>query len=167
MKKFNKISLILALVMVVTALMIPAVSYFTTYAQARGGHPLRLGQDTEIHEDFASWRKTVQVENHHESVDVYVRARAYTGALTELAYSGTGWTLGEDGYYYYSDPVKPGEKTGVLNIDIKAPAATEEGDRFDVIVVYQSVQAWYNDDGTAVPADWNQEWEEHVQEGGN
>lgn len=168
MKRFNKICLALALAMTVIALLIPAWSYFTTYAVARGGHPLQMEDKTEIKEDFANWTKTLQITNHSDSVYVFVRAKAITSDNIELAYNGEGWKLSEEGYYEYTETLEPGGKTKPLNVVITPPKAedTEEGDKFYVYVVYQSVNAKFEADGTPY-ADWDHEVQTITQEGGN
>ena len=151
----------------VIALMIPAFSYFTTYAVARGGHPLYLEPEVTVEEDFASWVKTLQITKTGEG-EVFVRAQAIAGTNVTLSYSGSGWTNGGDGYYYYNT-VLTDEKpaTEVLNISISAPTAIEEGDEFHVVVVYEFIPARYRSDGTAY-ADWEADNElVTLGEGGN
>jgi len=54
---------------------------------------------------------------------------------------GTGWTLGEDGYYYHTDPVNPTESTANL---LSAPLAmTQDEDlcEMQVEIVSSAIQA--------------------------
>jgi len=166
MKKSSKISLTLALVMVIAAMVIPAWSYFTTYAQARGGVVINLGETSKIRESFDSWKKTLVVENEDENVTVFIRAKAFSGYATSGV--GEGWTLNaEDGYYYYADPVAPGGETKPLVVTITPPDGKhEEGDTFNVVVIYESTPARYDEKGIAT-YDWSEVLNIVTEEGGN
>ncbi len=159
--------LMAALVMLLAALMIPAWGYFTTYASARGGQVLHLGENTRIREDFDSWVKHLQVSNTDDNVTVFIRAKAFAGDTERLSYAGTGWTLNEaDGYYYYGTAVEPGGITSVLDVTITPPEGAEDGHKFNVIVIYESVPAKYNAAGEPV-ADWTQDLTIVTEQGGN
>ena len=170
MKKLTKINLIAALVMLIAAMMVPAWSYFTTYAHAKGGVVLSFGEQTTIREDFDNWTKKLSVQNLDEEHEVFVRAIAFAGSNTELTYSGNGWTENEDGYWYYDEVLAAngadGDTTEILEVKISEPKTAEAGDSFNVIVVYESVPARYNADGTAY-ADWTQKITKITEEGGN
>lgn len=172
MKKKYMILPVLALVLVLSASIKPAWSYFTTYAEAKGGYVIQLG-DTTIDEEFYDWTKHVVIGNEETAQPVYVRARAFSGSEYPLTYSGEGWTLREDGYYYYNEILLPGEETTELLVMInnvpKAPKEGEElsgetakeGDNLHVAVIYESTPVLYDEDGNPY-ADWN-----NVLEGGN
>lgn len=62
----------------------------------------------------------------------------YTLTLGE----NTGWTLGNDGYYYYSTSVKEGAKTGILISECKPKEGkTPEGYHLKVDILAESIQA--------------------------
>ena len=170
MKKLTKINLIAALVMLIAAMMVPAWSYFTTYAHAKGGWPLSFGEQTRIHEDFENWTKKLSVQNLDKDHEVFVRAIAFAGDYTKLSYEGTGWTRNADGYWYYDKVLgvngTDADTTEILNVKIEQPKSAEIGDSFNVIIVYESVPAKYNADGTAY-ADWTQPINKITEEGGN
>lgn len=90
------------------------MAYFTTYTEASGGVTLNMGfSETIPKEDFSNWTKHVSVENTG-GYDCYIRVKALAGSKYQdgLQYSDSDgkWTPGEDGYYYYSDPIAPGRK---------------------------------------------------------
>ena len=78
--------------------------------------------------------------------DCYVRVKALAGSKYQdgLQYSDSDgkWTPGEDGYYYYSDPIAPGESTSVLDIRIDSK---ESDASFNVVVVQESTKVLYNE----------------------
>lgn len=155
MKKKTTYLAALSLVLVLSASVSSAWAYFTTNASARGGYRLRLGNVTEITEEFDSWTKHVTVTNDAASGPVYIRVRAFAGSEYALIYDGAGWTPGTDGYYYYDEIVAPGEGTGVLDIRITGvPEGITEAEEFNVAVVYESTPVQYDENGDPY-ADWN------------
>nr|WP_300816656.1 hypothetical protein [uncultured Acetatifactor sp.] len=148
----------LAAVTVAGASVGQAWAYFTTYAEAAGGYTIRLGDRTEIREDFSDWTKHVVIDSQEGSQPVYVRARAFCGSQYELVYSGDGWTQAGD-YYYYNDILYGGQETNPLDIRIEGIPETPDKDYFNVIVIYESVPVQYHEDGTAFSiqeTDWSQ-----------
>ena len=132
------------------------MAYFTTYTEASGGVTLNMGfSETIPKEDFSNWTKHVSVENTGD-YDCYVRVKALAGSKYQdgLQYSDSDgkWTPGEDGYYYYSDPIAPGESTSVLDIRIDSKEADA---RFTVVVVQESTKVLYNENNEPY-ADWTQ-----------
>ena len=133
-----------------------AMAYFTTYTEASGGVTLNMGfSETIPKEDFSNWTKHVSVENTGD-YDCYVRVKALAGSKYQdgLQYSDSDgkWTPGEDGYYYYSDPIAPGESTSVLDIRIDSK---ESDASFNVVVVQESTKVLYNENNEPY-ADWTQ-----------
>ncbi len=173
MKKKNIRNICLSLLAGVTVLTMGvngAIAYFTTYTMAEGGHPIRLGDRTQIVEGFDSWTKHVTITSEADSEPVFIRARAFC-ARYDLEYvSASGnWTrekgvwneiipAGADDYWYYKGIVNGGESTDTLDVVIQVPGQTddityEDGDSFNVIVIYESTPVRYHEDGTAY-ADW-------------
>lgn len=132
------------------------IAYFTTYATAKGGHTISASNgDTDVEEGFSNWTKRLTVSNSEQGQPIYVRAKAFSGDIYTLEYSGDGWTAGSDGYYYYDEILYGGEKTTELLIRISGiPEDTVEGDSFNVIVVYESALMQYDESGRPY-ADWN------------
>ena len=172
MKKRHMILPALALVLVLSASIQSAWSYFTTYAVARGGYEVRFG-DTTIDEEFSDWTKRVVISNEETAQPVYVRAKAFAGDKYPLSYSGEGWELRADGFYYYNQILQPGQKTSELLVHIsnvpKPPKEGEEpsgevpkdGDVLHVTVIYESTPVLYDENNNPY-ADWNR-----TVEGGN
>lgn len=148
------------------------LAYFTTYTGAEGGHVVHLGDRTQIRESFDSWTKHVTVTSDPESEPVYVRARAFCVRYGfRYQPSSARWTAakgswneivpeGADEYYYYTDILQGGESTDVLDVVIDIPSKEEDekfedGDSFNVIVIYESTPVRYHEDGTPY-ADWTQ-----------
>lgn len=149
----------IALVLVLCTSIGTAWAYFTTYSEARGGYRLRMAhrREMDMEEEFSQWTKHITLQNSEESDPVFVRAKVFAPTGLTLSYldeSGK-WTLGEDGYYYYSDVLRGGERTEELLARIgNVPETPEEGDSFDVVAVYETTSVRYLPDGTPY-ADWN------------
>lgn len=136
-----------------------ALAYFTANTTAAGGYAVEVGMDTEIDEEFSDWTKHVTITNKTGGGAVYVRAKAFSGSLYNLTYTGTtGWHEGTDGYWYYADgsgkptPLKPGETTSELLVEITGMPEKEEDkkEEFNVIVIYEQMPVKYNADGTPI-----------------
>lgn len=168
MKKNTMILAALAVALTLTAGVGSAWAYFTTYAEARGGYTLDLGDKTTVSENFSDWTKHVSIASDADSEPVYIRVKAFCGSEYNLVYSDTTgkWTPGEDGYYYYSDIVKGGESTDILDIKIEnVPEGMEDASSFNVVVIYESTPVRYREDGTPY-ADWSAKLNSSRVEGG-
>jgi len=153
---------IAAVALVLVASLGSAMSYFTTYAEARGGHILNM--ETQIEEEVYDWTKHIVITSAENSLPVYVRAKAFAPDYLTLVYSGTNWTLGDDGFYYYGPVLQNGSQTEELLVQINdIPADVKEGDDFNVVVVYECTRAT-DLDGEVIEPNWNialsYEWEE-------
>ena len=169
MKMKKWIPFLLAVLLVLCSSIGTAVAYFTTYATARGGYVLRLGEETEIQEEFSDWTKHVVVTSGKDSSPVFVRVKAFSGKKYPLVISGSGWTAGSDGYWYYNSVLEGGSATSQLDIQIKDVPTKEakSGDEVNVAVVYECVLAVYKADGSPDPdTAWDQ-GDVKVIEGGN
>lgn len=140
------------------------LAYFTTYAVARGGVPIELGPTTTVKEKFKDWKKTIEIENTGD-VPCFIRTKIIAGSLFEITASGSNWTLGSDGYWYYSEVVPVGGTTESIEAYIKVPEDVEYS--FNVVVVQECVPVSYDEDGNpcvAEGADWQQAAEYVVEE---
>lgn len=156
MKKASIWLALLAAVLVAASSLPAAWGYFTTYTQARGGLPIELKHQTEIHEDVSDMTKHLTIENKEESSAVFVRARGFSDSEHPLSYNAPdgGWTDGKDGFWYYDKPLLPGEVTTKLDVKIELPEGEPEaGDEFNVVVVYESTLVLYDAEGKPY-ADW-------------
>jgi len=158
-----------------------AYAYFTSYVEARGMHPIHLGDWSEINEKYTHWHKAVTLTNKADSYDaVYVRAKAFVGEEYSLTYTkGSGWSGPDgEGFYYYDTVLEPGESTTVLDVDILGadgkPVKVNEDDAertVNVVVIYETTPAIQNGtdaDGNIqyLPADWNRPLKPYSQTSG-
>ena len=160
-KNRNKkiICLGLAAFAMVSALTVGSVmAYFTAFDTAAGGVKLELGfTQTDPNEKVADETKELTLTNTGD-FDCYVRLKALTGDRykDDIRYvepSGEGkWTPGEDGYYYYSDILAPGETTSQLNVNFVLPE--EEPADFNVIIIQECTPVLRDESGNPY-ADWN------------
>ena len=140
-----------------------------------------MGDETEITEDFADWTKKIEISSREDSEPVYIRARAFCAEYS-LEYSGDGWirvppklpAAEETGdyWYYYDGILEGGKTTSPLNVMIKdVPKKENEdpdknpeiGDRFNVIVIYESIPVKYDSDGTRYQP-WEIDWDDEKLE---
>lgn len=141
----------LAVVLILTATVGTTLAYFTTYATAKGSVEISfaLSEETKIVEDLDGSTKVVHIENAEGSRPVFVRAKAFSGSTYPLAYEGSGWIQGDDGYYYYGTSssnltiLEPGASTSDLDVDITFPQGAVDGDSFNVVVVYETTPVLY------------------------
>lgn len=120
--------------------------------------------DTSIYEEFSNQevKDNVKIQNTGD-VDAYVRVMVVVtwvndaGAVyPQIPVKGTdykitwttdpAWVQGKDGYWYYTEPIAPGDATAVLFTNCKpADGKAPEGYYLSVEILSQSIQA--------VPAD--------------
>ncbi|MBR1455735.1 MAG: hypothetical protein IJ594_01075 [Oscillospiraceae bacterium] len=140
---------VLAAVLILTASIGSAAAYFTASVTAKGSAPVKISNETTITERVTQQSKFLTIDNEGDS-PVYVRARGFSGLEYPLSYSGENWVGPDaDGFYRYTIPVMPGESTGdELQISITFPTDdVDEGDSFNVEVVYESTLALLGDNG--------------------
>lgn len=180
MKKFNKKSLMLLIC--VTLLLTFVVSGTVALLVATSDPvtntftPVKV--DTVIQESVTAGEKSeIKIHNHDgkDQIPVYVRV-ALSGywaktegegseqrevivrpAKTEdLAFTcSPKWVKKEDGYYYYTEELEPGETTDdLLGTSIKAAAQTD-GSYLVVTVVHQAIQSQPAEARNAAHWAWN------------
>ena len=158
-----------------------AYAYFTSYVEARGMHPIHLGDWTEINEEYTHWHKDITLKNKDDSYDaVYVRAKVFVAAEYSLKFTKGSYWKGPDEwkapneyeYFYYQDGegkdivLEPGEITETLGVDIYGADGNEvivnedDAERtVNVVVVYETTPAIQSVDenGNIIyePADWD------------
>ena len=149
----------LAAGMVLTAGVGGSMAYFSTYAQAQGGKEVSFGYESEIEEDIQDLTKSVTITNNIKSQPVYARVRAYTGSEYELQISGSDWTDGGDGYWYYKNILKAGETSSVLKVTLaNIPEDVDIDDSINVMVLYETTPVYYEVDSegnATATCDWN------------
>lgn len=135
-----------------------ACAYFTTYSTAKGSVKFNMGYtETTPHEQVEQGKKIVTIENTGD-YDCYVRVKAFAGTDVQgsLTYSGSKWSLGDGGYYYYSEvlPAKGGKSTALtINVSQVLTKVDEEHD-MNVIVIQECTPVQYDEDGNPY-ADWS------------
>ena len=159
MRMKKVIPVLLAAVLVCISNVGSANAYFTTYVTAKGGYEVSWEHHERMNEDFHDWNKYVSITSKEGSVPVYVRVKAFTGSKYILSYEGEAWEYNEiDGYYYYKTLLYGGETTSSLKIEItNIPTVAEDGDNFNVVVIYETVPAQTNEEGgylSPTEADW-------------
>ena len=159
MKKTKYLLTLLAAGTILTAGIGQAMAYFTTYVEAEGNFTIHLGDETTITETFTNWTKTLTIKNEEGSEPVFVRAKAfYAPESLTLTYTGEGWSKGDDDYYYYNVVLGGGESAKPLEVKIEnIPIDVAKGDVFNVIVIYESTPALYDETGENPYADWTSE----------
>ena len=191
----NKKHLILAALAVVLVLASSvgiAMAYFTTYATAKGGYVLHLGNQTEITEEYSNGKKTLQIANTAENGTrpVFVRAKVLASSVVKkLDFQAVnGWYPAsgnpnfsgiDDSYYYYDRAIYGGGSSGqaviVISLVDEESASSEtektefkDGDSYNVIVVYECVPAVFTTSGNP---DFRTAWTTGkvtvINEGGN
>ena len=161
--KKNLLVAALALVVVGSVAIKPAMAYFTDTVSATKRVQISVGADVpETHEEVAGMQKKISIANTG-SYDLYIRVKAvYSSNYKAVvnASSDSKWSLGEDGYYYYSDIVKAKtadtvSATNNLILDISLAEGAKVTDQdFNVIIVQEATKVLYDADGTPY-ADWN------------
>ena len=150
-----------------------AMAYFTTYVKAKGGYEITLGSETEIEEKVKDMTKEITISNTGKT-DCYVRVKVFCGSQLDIKFSGAVndkgedyWTLGDDGYWYYSEILPTGGKSEVLNAKIEVPE--DYKDTFNVVVVQECTPVTYDENGNpcvAPDAKWDAEAQYDDEEGG-
>ena len=149
MKRKSFLLTALAAGLILSSLVSPAYGYFTANTQAEGGlviEPI----ETHPEEKIVAGEKQVTIHNEEKAAPVYVRARGFSGDDSDLSYSAeSGWTDGNDGWWYYDPILEAGTQTSVLiaNISKVIPAEAEVGDNFNIVVVYEAIRAMDGVDG--------------------
>ena len=157
--RYKKYLLAAAALVLVAVTAVPAsMAYFTDTESAQGGFEISLGEISHVpNESVDGMTKKISITNTGE-YPVFVRVKAEKPDGIEIGFSSqtsSGWTLGDDGYYYYADAVAPGQATPTdgLQLEIK-PTDDFTGDSFDVIILSECSRALYSD-GTAKDASGN------------
>lgn len=174
----NKMKKYIALfVCALTAVALATVSltsaYFTARTQADGGHDV-VAKDviTIPEEDVKGLTKTITIKNVGEA-DCWVRVKLFYSSDLDIKYEAAeGWTLKDDGYWYYDEIVPKGAtldkaplKASIEGVDEKV-AADKFFDEFNVVVITESTPVLFDKSGEAY-ADWSlaaNEWTHEVKE---
>lgn len=144
----NKVYLlVVALVLVLSLSVGLTMAYFSDYTAAKGGLTVTLGGQTEIVEEQNDDNKVIQIKNTGDT-DVIVRVAVYGPG--EITYTGSDWTDGGDGYYYYNSILPAGENSLTSKLTAKWTVPEDLGDDYNVVVVQESEQAVFDENGDVV-----------------
>ena len=151
--KVNRLILVAAALALIGSLAVkPAIAYFTDTATVSKTIPISIG-DVELQEmddDVNHMIKTIAISNTGE-YDIFVRAKAlYPDTCTITKQTSTNWSDLDGGYYYYSEILKPGEKTEDLNLKIDFDGSTSD---FNVIIIQEAARVIYDEAGNP-SGDW-------------
>ncbi len=161
--KYRKYIVIAAALVLLAGVSIKSANaYFTDTQEATGYIKLNLG-DSEIipNEDVDGMTKIITVKNTG-NYNVFVRVKAIYGSNCTVAIDNSaegdtkkseGWSLNDDGYYYYSGVVSVGESAPKLYLTV-TPKEGATADSFNVVIVEEATKVLYDSDGKAY-ADWN------------
>lgn len=118
--------------------------------------------ETELDEVISGMKKQPFVKNVGKS-DCYVRVRVAVSpndlGIVLDGIGGEGWIDGGDGYYYYTEPLKPGTQTTYLFDEVILPADWYGADGniladkfvpFDIGLYHEAVQTRIYVNGTKV-----------------
>ena len=154
---------LLALVLILTLSLQPALAYFTDSTQAAGSVKLYLENETEITEGIEGLTKTVQIKNTKGN-PVWIRATAYAGSVFTLEVSGWGSSYIGSGtecpWFYYADPVyADGDPTDGLIVKVTPPDSKDYPmTSFNVGVQYESIPVEYDTKGNPIKPETD-DWE--------
>ena len=154
MKKRHVIIGVLTVLLVFCSTIGESLAYFSTYATAKGGYIIK--SEPDIHEEFTQKNKAITISNNTGASPIFVRVKVFSGSDFEITYTlGENWyENAEDGYFYFTQALDGGQSTTVLNATItKIPERLRDKDEFNIVVVYESVLAVADADGTMNMAD--------------
>ena len=166
MNRINKTFVSVALVLLMIVSVPAALSYFTTFTQAKGKKTIHLEDKSQIsNETVGNEYKQLTISADEGSSPIFVRVKAFhiEGIKTSLSEDAinTGWSYNDDDqYYYYANPLDGDskttdiEQTTTIKLNVKLPDAVKEGDEIHVVLVYEAVAAEYDNTSGKWIADW-------------
>ena len=160
----NKILVILALVLCLSASVGMTLAYFNDYEDASGGATLNLGGKTELYEGKDQNQKDIVIKNTGKTnmiVRVAIMGEGVKYFKNAPKYDSSDWALDTDSngvtWYYYKKVLAPGESTSDILAKMEFSWEGDEPDySFEITVVHESAQAVYNGRTLACPAGWKQ-----------
>lgn len=145
--------IIAAIALVISTVAVkPAMAFFTDTIQTQGGFKISVGDGVpEIHEDVENLTKKVTIRNVGD-YPIFVRAKAIYPDNCDVTFTVTeGWSDGGDGYYYYADPIVPGESTPEdFPLTLKITRNAGETGTFNVIIVQEATKVAYDENGNVI-----------------
>lgn len=152
--KNKRIILVAAIALMICSVAVkPAMAYFTATTDVEGGFIVSIGDGIpEIKEKVEDMTKKITIKNVGD-YSIFVRAKAIYPDDVNITFEATdGWSDGGDGYYYYRDPIAPGESTPEETpLTLKITREEDATGNFNVIIVQEAVKVMYDKDGNV---DW-------------
>ena len=155
-RRFNPrfVGLVLSLALLISGAIGGTVAYLITETGnvantfEPAGVPITVS-DTMIENDT---KKTDVKVTNNGNVDAYIRIAlvatwqdkdgiVYPGTPTLTPVPKTGWVKCDDGYYYYTEPGKPGESTPAAFEPISVPSGAPDSCHLVIDVLAESIQA--------------------------
>ena len=128
-----------------------SLAYFTDHESAKGQADVKLSWSTHLDEQVKDNNKHVVVENTGDT-DAMVRVAVFAGDFATVKDEDGKWQK-RDGWYYYKEILKPGEKTSELFVEVKVEEASQAD--FNIMVVHESARVVYIDNSTPyAPKGW-------------
>lgn len=135
-----------------------ANAYFTTYVTAKGGTHINFYHREEIHEEFRDWKKYVTIScDEKTTIPMVVRVRAFSGDDVSINIPESNDWHKDGDWYYYKGYLLGGnsgkDKTSQLVVAIdkqRVDDLNKDEDNFNVIVVYESIPAAFDDDDNLI-----------------
>ena len=149
----NKKILIIILTITILAIIGGSVyAYITSQIEAKGQIKINLSNaNIQITKNQMQDNKlNVELQNCGEA-EQFVRVKIIAPEFTSLTSNSTYWNYNNDGYWYYSNMLKPGEKSSVLQIEIDIEEAKTRD--FKIITNVESTNAMYDENGNLY-VDW-------------
>lgn len=147
--------IIAAITLVISTVAVsPAMAYFTDTTKAEGSFQIKIGEgEPEIHETVTDMTKQITIKNTGE-YSIYVRVKAIYPDDCTVAFTPTdGWSDKGDGYYYYKNPIAPGETTpSEFPLTLTISRNEESTGDFNVIIIQEAIKAVLDDNGEP---DWS------------
>lgn len=107
---------------------------------------------TEVEEDLEGLNKHIAVKNTGEVAAlvrvqlIYPDPEHMAGDVSINVVPGEDWVKGQDNWYYYLEPIQPGETTPTIEVTV----TVEDKDNlrpFDIVVIQQCAKVERNEDG--------------------
>lgn len=191
MKKNKKpLSIIIAFAVILITAAMSATSMFVIDVEKETNRVTMGYNEVIINNDFVPPVELVQGENEYKqtvsikntgNVDLYARVFVAFSSkeiedISEVSndngetyYSlsnftpSDGWVKGNDSYYYYEDPIKPGETTPALLTNVKTTFVNAEDiSQHELIIYSESIQIRNKDGDISEGFDYSSAWQEYL-----
>ena len=154
MKNRNEKQFVLSILLVVVILGIgTTIALSTAISKPVVNSFQAADHETNIKEEIDGLKKTIQVKNTADKSAAFVRVRIVISPAKALGQDdymiqGQNWTENEDGFYYYTKTLLPGEETEDLIFEVKNKEEVTES--FDVLVYEESCVATSTSDSLTI-----------------